>query len=154
MAPTASLGLKTPCVGNDGPPKLIELASIVAFAGLGLGLAGPAANNAAIELAPDRIAAVTGMRGMFRSLGGAIGVALIVLITSTASSVQHGLAIAFVGLSVLTVLTSLLVLGIPDKSTPLSLGASAPNPTRAWQQDRHPQPVRAPSSTSTARETA
>ena len=58
---------------------------------------------------------------MFRSLGGAIGVAVIVLITSTASSVQHGLALAFVGLSVLTVLTSLLVLGIPDRSTPLSL---------------------------------
>lgn len=91
------------------------LATVIAVAGVGLGLAGPAANNAAIELAPDRIAAITGMRGMFRSLGGAIGVAVIVLITSTASTTQHGLAMAFVGLSVLTVLTSLLVLGIPDR---------------------------------------
>lgn len=111
------------------------LAAIVAFAGLGLGLAGPAANNAAIELAPDRVAAITGMRGMFRSLGGAIGVALIVLITSTASSVQHGLAIAFVGLSVLTVLTSLLVLGIPDKSTPLSLLRPPQIPHEARQRN-------------------
>lgn len=97
------------------------LATIIAVAGLGLGLAGLAANNAAIELAPDRIAAITGMRGMFRSLGGAIGVALIVMITSTASTIPHGLAMAFVGLSVLTVLTSLLVLGIPDRSATLSL---------------------------------
>lgn len=93
------------------------LATVISVAGFGLGLAGPAANNAAIELAPDRIAAITGMRGMFRSLGGAIGVAVIVLVASTSSTTQHGLAVAFVGLSVLTVLTSLLVLGIPDRTS-------------------------------------
>ncbi len=107
------------------------LATIIAVAGVGLGLAGPAANNAAIELAPDRIAAITGMRGMFRSLGGAIGVAVIVLITSRASTTQHGLEVAFVGLSALTVLTSLLVLGIPDQAkpaTPVIVSQIAPGP--------------------------
>lgn len=120
-----SLELHEVTIGGVVLSEFTVLATIIAVAGLGLGLAGPAANNAAIELAPDRIAAITGMRGMFRSLGGAIGVALIVLITSTASNTEDGLAAAFVGLSVLTVLTSLLVLGIPDRSTPLSV---APQP--------------------------
>lgn len=110
-----SLELHEATVLGVAVSEFTVLATVIAVAGLGLGLAGPAANNAAIELAPDRIAAITGMRGMFRSLGGAIGVAVIVLITSTASTTEHGLAMAFVGLSVVTVLTSLLVLGIPDR---------------------------------------
>lgn len=60
----------------------VVLAAVVSIAGVGLGIAGPAANNAAIELEPERVAAITGMRGMFRSLGGAIGVSVIVLITA------------------------------------------------------------------------
>lgn len=102
-------------IGGWGISDFTMVAAIVAVAGLGLGIAGPAANNAAIELEPERVAAITGMRGMFRSLGGALGTALIVLVTSVASSTESGLEAAFIGLSVLTVLTSILVLGIPDK---------------------------------------
>jgi len=103
-----------PVAGWD-PSEFTVVATIVAVAGVGLASAGPAANNAAIELAPDRVAAITGMRGMFRSLGGAIGTSLIVLISSIATDTQTGLEMAFAGLAVLTVLTSLLVVGIPDE---------------------------------------
>ncbi len=93
----------------------VVLATVVSIAGVGLGIAGPAANNAAIELEPERVAAITGMRGMFRSLGGAIGVSVIVLITAYTDRVEQGIEFAFIGLAVLTALTTLLTFGIPDE---------------------------------------
>jgi hypothetical protein len=47
-----------------------EVGGVVAIAGFGLGIAGPAANNAALELMPEKIAAITGMRGMFLLVEG------------------------------------------------------------------------------------
>jgi EmrB/QacA subfamily drug resistance transporter len=38
--------------------------------GLGMGIAIPATNNAALQLAPDRVGAIAGLRGMFRQIGG------------------------------------------------------------------------------------
>lgn len=55
---------------------------IIGAAGAFFGFANPSMNNAALELAPDRIAAITGLRGMFSSLGGAIGIAIGVMIAS------------------------------------------------------------------------
>ncbi len=110
-----SLGIDRPNIAGVELSNFVYLAVIVMFTGVGFGISGPAANNAAIELAPDRVAAVTGLRGMFRSLGGAIGTAIIVLITSRADSTAAGLEVAFTGLAVVTVLTSLLVFGISDE---------------------------------------
>ena len=46
------------------------------FAGLGAGIAFPAANNACIELMPEKVATIVGLRGMFRMVGAALGVSL------------------------------------------------------------------------------
>ena len=43
---------------------------VVGSAGVFFGIANPSMNNAALDLAPDRIATITGLRGMFMSLGG------------------------------------------------------------------------------------
>ena len=49
-------------------------------AGLGgPGLTSPLSNNAAIELRPGKIAAISGLRGMFRQTGGVLGTTLILL---------------------------------------------------------------------------
>lgn len=109
-----SLGLRDPGIGGFHPGEFVYLGALVAVTGIAFGTAGPAANNAAIELAPHRIAAITGLRGMFRSIGGTIGTSVIVLVTARAETEAEGLEQAFVGLGVMALLTSFLVLGIPD----------------------------------------
>jgi EmrB/QacA subfamily drug resistance transporter len=108
-------GVQEPQLGPLSLGRFPYLALVIALTGVGFGLSGPAANNAAIELAPQRIAAITGLRGMFRLVGGALGAALMVLVASRAPSVAEGLELGFGGLALLAAASSLLVLGVPDR---------------------------------------
>ncbi len=69
---------------------------LVLMSGIGMGITLPAANNACIELMPERVATIAGLRGMFRTVGGALGVSLITLILHSSSSPVTGFNIAFV----------------------------------------------------------
>lgn len=111
-----SRGLHQPTVAGIELSNFFYVGTLAALSGFCFGFSGPAANNAAIELAPDRIAAITGLRGMFRSIGGAIGTSLVVLVMSHASSREIGLERAFLGLAVAAAFVSLLVIGIPDRA--------------------------------------
>lgn len=106
------------------------LTALVALTGLAFGFAGPAANNAGIELVPTRIAAVTGLRGMFRSIGGTVGTAFIVLIVARAPNQATGLEEAFRVLAVLSVVAAFLTLGVPARvrvtSEPESVFSTVP----------------------------
>ncbi len=112
-----SRGIHDPSVAGIEISNFAYIAFVAALSGFFFGVAGPAANNAAIELAPDRIAAITGLRGMFRSVGGTIGTSLVVLVMSQSGSRAVGLEHAFAGLAVGAVLVSFLVIGIPDGGT-------------------------------------
>jgi EmrB/QacA subfamily drug resistance transporter len=72
------------------------LAVLVMISGIGVGIAIPASNNACIELMPDRVATITGLRGMFRSVGGAIGISLITIILHLSSTPAQGFRITFI----------------------------------------------------------
>jgi MFS family permease len=87
---------------------------VIAAAGAFFGFANPSMNNAALDRAPDRIAAITGLRGMFSSLGGAIGIAIGVLIASRASSTGAGLQLAFTAFAVILAASAVFVLGVPE----------------------------------------
>jgi EmrB/QacA subfamily drug resistance transporter len=52
------------------------LAIGAAFTGLGMGLSVPAANNASLQLAPESVAAIAGLRGMFRQSGAITAVSV------------------------------------------------------------------------------
>jgi MFS family permease len=54
----------------------VWLALGAGLTGIGMGIAMPAANNAALNLAPDRTAAVSGLRGMFRLAGAITGISV------------------------------------------------------------------------------
>lgn len=108
-----SLELHDVSLGFIDLPDVAYLTIVTAIGGLAIGIGNPAMNNASIELAPERISAITGMRGMFRSLGGAIGVALVVLVTETAPTQADGIERAFVGLAILAVVCLPLALGVP-----------------------------------------
>ena len=72
------------------------LAFLVMLSGIGMGMALPASNNACIELMPEKVATITGLRGMFRTVGGALGVSLITIILHSTSDLANGFRITFI----------------------------------------------------------
>ena len=62
---------------------------LIGICGIGNGIATPAANNACIELMPDKVSTITGLRGMFRNVGSTLGIAISTLLLHTISDMQH-----------------------------------------------------------------
>jgi EmrB/QacA subfamily drug resistance transporter len=90
------------------------LASILAIGGLGMGLSSPASGNAALDLAPDRAAAMTGVRGMFRLTGGVLSIAGIVLALTFFPDRGEGLVTIYGYLSMAVLVAVPIALSIPD----------------------------------------
>lgn len=95
-------------------PDFWRVAVLVFVSGMGVGLASPPSNNAAIELMPEKIAAITGLRGMFRQTGGVIGTSLIVLVLSRFSDKTAGFQAVFLAMSALLVLAIPFIRAVPD----------------------------------------
>jgi len=101
-------------VGGVQVSTFVLLAAEVLLAGIGMGLSAPASNNAALDLLPERAAVLTGIRGMFRSTGGVIGTALIVLALEVSPDKAVGIRNVFFVLSCGLLLTLPLMFFIPD----------------------------------------
>ncbi|HVN97662.1 MAG TPA: DHA2 family efflux MFS transporter permease subunit [Syntrophorhabdaceae bacterium] len=71
------------------------LSILILITGVGMGIAFPAANNACIELMPEKVASIVGLRGMFRTVGGALGISIITLILHSSVSPSTGFKITF-----------------------------------------------------------
>jgi MFS family permease len=99
----AALGLGT-TVGTH-INSVVLVSGIMLFAGLGMGITAPAANNACIELMPDRVATITGVRGMFRQVGGAVSIAVTSLVLHKVGDMAHGFLFVFAGLAVVMLVT-------------------------------------------------
>jgi MFS family permease len=90
------------------------LATVVCFSGLGMGLSNPASSNAALDLAPDKAAVLTGIRSMFRLTGGALSISGVVLGLTFFDDKAQGLSVIF-GVLSLSLLAALpMVFAIPD----------------------------------------
>ena len=61
------------------------LAIGAAFTGLGMGLSVPASNNASLQLAPESVAAIAGLRGMFRQSGAITAVSVTTAVIARSS---------------------------------------------------------------------
>ncbi len=90
------------------------LALEVLVLGLGMGIAAPASNNACIELMPSRVATITGLRGMFRFVGGALGISLATIILHLSGAPATGFRNAFIAAGLLLVLAVPLVFFLPE----------------------------------------
>lgn len=66
----------------SGIGPFVWLSLTTGFTGIGMGAAMPAANNATLSFATEDVAAITGMRGMFRSIGSIIAVSVMTAIAS------------------------------------------------------------------------
>jgi EmrB/QacA subfamily drug resistance transporter len=87
------------------------------LAGLSQGMIAPSANNACIELMPERIGTITGVRGMFRQVGGAISVGLTALVVHNTGDTALGFRYVFIGLAAIMLLVMPVILLIPRGTT-------------------------------------
>ncbi len=92
----------------------VILALVVGLAGVGSGMVMPASNNAVLDLLPDRAGVISAMRGMFRSTGGIIGTAVIVVMLELSEDKAAGLRMMFTAYGLLLLLAIPLTLMIPD----------------------------------------
>lgn len=93
------------------------LSVLILLSGLGMGMTFPAANNACIELLPQRVASITGLRGMFRTIGGAVGVSLLTVILHVSSDPTSGFRRAFTFFSIMLFCSIPLVFLMPAGRT-------------------------------------
>jgi EmrB/QacA subfamily drug resistance transporter len=103
------------------------VASEVALGGIGMGLAAPSSSNALLDLLPERAAVVTGIRGMFRSTGGVIGTAFIVLALELSPDKAEGMRTIYAVLAILLLTTAPLTLMIPDTARARRRAAASPS---------------------------
>lgn len=99
----SALGVGTAVWGHINSVVLVS--GIMLLAGAGMGITAPAANNACIELMPDRVATITGVRGMFRQIGGAVSIAVTSLVLQRAGDMAHGFFFVFTGLAVVMLIS-------------------------------------------------
>lgn len=101
----------------------VWLLIMMALAGIGMGISSPAANNACIELMPQRVAAITGIRGMFRQMGGAISISISTLLLEIINDMPRAFSIVFIGLTLVLLLSIPAIFAMPG--SPVSKPSSS-----------------------------
>lgn len=109
-----SLGPDNPSIFGVHFSNFIYMAGVTAFLGVGFGLSGPASNNAALDLAPSKIAAITGIRSMFRETGGTLGAGTTVFVVTLFADPARGLQVVFIALAFVLLPIVPVVFLIPD----------------------------------------
>ena len=75
----------------------VETLSLVLFLnGIGGGMVFPASNNACIELMPEKVGTIVGLRNMFRNIGAALGISLVTFILHLSPDPASGFTIVFI----------------------------------------------------------
>ena len=101
-----------------GPWGVAEtLAALILLTGMALGIALPASNNACIELMPAKVATITGLRGMFRYVGGAIGISVTTIILHSSATPATGFRATFLAFGFVLLCTVPLVFLMPTGKT-------------------------------------
>ena len=93
----------------------VWLLLIMALSGLGIGISAPAANNACIELMPNRVATITGLRGMFRQMGGVISITTTTLLLQGIGNMQRAFSVVFISLALILLLSIPAVFTMPKQ---------------------------------------
>jgi MFS family permease len=91
------------------------LALCAGISGVGMGMSLPASNNAGFQLAPTEVAAIAGLRGMFRQSGGIIAVSVVTAFMAQRSDPSRAQADAFLLLGIVLALTIPAIRRVPDR---------------------------------------
>jgi EmrB/QacA subfamily drug resistance transporter len=97
-----------------GVPPYLWLAGWSLLTGLGMGVSMPATNNATLQLAPDQVAQIAGLRGMFRQSGGIVSVSITTALLARSSNPGITQAYTFLAEAALMLLMIGLVFLVPD----------------------------------------
>ncbi|MFN8635055.1 MAG: DHA2 family efflux MFS transporter permease subunit [Chloroflexota bacterium] len=92
------------------------LAMTVGLSGIAMGLIMPSSNNAALDLLPERVGVIAGLRQFFRQIGGMIGTAAIVVALSLSPDKAAGIRSIYTTLGLLLIVTIPLAFLIPDSA--------------------------------------
>jgi EmrB/QacA subfamily drug resistance transporter len=106
---SALLFVRSPGIGNYW-----WLAIGAMITGLGMGASMPATNNATLSLAPDHVAAIVGLRGMFRQSGSILAVSVMTTVISRDAHPGLSLGVGFVVFAAILLLSIPLIYTVPD----------------------------------------
>ena len=87
---------------------------IMSLSGIGIGISAPAANNACIELMPDNVATITGMRGMYRQMGGAISITVTTLLLHSLGDMHYAFHMTFISLGLIMLISIPTIFAMPS----------------------------------------
>jgi MFS family permease len=94
-----------------GPFPLLFI--IMGLCGIGAGISSPGSNNACIELMPDKVGTIIGLRGMFRQLGSGIGVAFATVLISRIGDMQRAFYVIMLTSALMFVITIPAIFAMP-----------------------------------------
>jgi EmrB/QacA subfamily drug resistance transporter len=95
-------------------PTYAWLSIAAGVTGIGMGMATPASNNATMQLAPDQIAGVAGLRGMFRQSGSIIAISVTTAIVARAGDPGTSLTMIFVVFAAILLAAVPLIFLVPE----------------------------------------
>ncbi len=88
------------------------LLMVMGLIGVAMGAVSPAANNACIELMPDRVGTISSIRAFFRHVGSVVGITVGPMILDT-EGIARGFQFYFLGLAALMLLVMPAVFAMP-----------------------------------------
>lgn len=106
------LVVAVPPAGTTSPALWLTIGAVLT--GLGMGLAGPAANNAGMHLVSDEVTAVSGLRIMFRQIGGITAISVITAVLSVSAHPGAAGGVAFAVLAGLLAVAAMAMSRIPN----------------------------------------
>jgi EmrB/QacA subfamily drug resistance transporter len=89
------------------------LSALLFVNGLGAGMIFPASNNACIELMPEKVGTIVGLRNMFRNIGGALSISIVTCILHLSSGAASGFMIAFIAFGLISLASIPLLFLMP-----------------------------------------
>jgi EmrB/QacA subfamily drug resistance transporter len=107
-------GLVMMALAPAGLSPYAWLAIAAAITGCGMGVSVPASNNASLQLAPDQVAAIAGLRGMFRQSGAITAVSITTALVARSSQAGLVEARVFLAFAVLLIAILPLIALVPD----------------------------------------
>jgi EmrB/QacA subfamily drug resistance transporter len=98
----------------SGVSPYLWLAVAAAITGIGMGLSVPASNNASLQLAPEHVAAIAGLRGMFRQSGAILAISVTTAVVARSGDPGMAQAHVFQVFAILVLATIPLVFLVPE----------------------------------------
>jgi EmrB/QacA subfamily drug resistance transporter len=112
----SAVGLELLAIAPHRLSTYLWLALGALVLGLGGGISAPATNNAILSFAPNEVASISGLRGMFRQIGGMIAISVTTAVVARSSNEGIALGHAFTIFALVVLLIAIpLVYTVPSR---------------------------------------